>query len=208
VPGPPRPPVVFATARGASHEGTGSHATRAREPRRRGDRDGATRRAGESGRRRAAAPCGWGGPCAKTRAREEGRGRAQGREEGARRGGKGRKREIERERERERGGELTSGIRNRRSPSPNPRAPRGEEKERWRRGSCCAGELNERKEEKGGGVWGEAGRQGSAGQGRAKLGQAGPGWVASQVKISRHAQPLIGIQMRNKIRNETRRTRD
>jgi hypothetical protein len=58
------------------------------------------------------------------------------------------------------------------------------------------GKLNERKGEKGGGrAWGEGqGRQGRGGQGRAELGQAGPSWVASRVKIPRHAQPLIGIQ--------------
>jgi hypothetical protein len=37
---------------------------------------------------------------------------------------------------------------------------------------------------------------------------AGPGWVASRIKIPRHAQPLIRIQSRSEIRNETRRTRD
>jgi hypothetical protein len=37
---------------------------------------------------------------------------------------------------------------------------------------------------------------------------AGPGWVASRVKIPRHAQPQIGDQTRNEIRNETRQTHD
>jgi hypothetical protein len=51
---------------------------------------------------------------------------------------------------------------------------------------------------------GEVGRQGRAGEGRAELGQAGPGWVVSWVKIPRHAQPPIGIQSRSEILNETR----
>jgi hypothetical protein len=41
-------------------------------------------------------------------------------------------------------------------------------------------------------------------QGWAELGQAGPGWVASRVKIPRHAQPQIGNQSRNEIQNETK----
>jgi hypothetical protein len=49
------------------------------------------------------------------------------------------------------------------------------------------------------------------GRGRGARGawaRAGPSWVASWVKIPRHAQPMIGIQTRNEIRNETRQTRD
>jgi hypothetical protein len=143
----------------APHGGAGSQ----------GGREGSYLRARGPGRGHAAAL----GRRTGTRARGEGRGRVQGRqgatrrgEGGTRRGGKGRKKE------RERGGELTSGIQIRRSPSPNPRAPRGEERERWRRGSCCAGELNERKEEKGGDVHGERwGTRGAwARPGRARLG--------------------------------------
>jgi hypothetical protein len=66
------------------------------------------------------------------------------------------------------------------------------------------GKLNEGKGERGG-AWGEAG---ACGQGWAGLGRAGLGWVASRVEIPRHAQPLIRIQSRIKIRNEMRRTRD
>jgi hypothetical protein len=58
------------------------------------------------------------------------------------------------------------------------------------------------RETRGGGAHGEG--QGHAGQGQAELGQAGPAWVASWVKIPRHAQPLIGIQ----TGNETRQTHD
>jgi hypothetical protein len=72
------------------------------------------------------------------------------------------------------------------------------ERESWRRGGCCAGKFNERKEEKGEGAHGgEAGALGRAGQ-------SGPGWVASRGKNPRHTQPQIGIQLRNEIRNETR----
>jgi hypothetical protein len=46
------------------------------------------------------------------------------------------------------------------------------------------------------------------GSGQAGLGRAGPGWVASRAKIPQHAQPQIGNQTRNEIRNETRRTCD
>jgi hypothetical protein len=46
------------------------------------------------------------------------------------------------------------------------------------------------------------------GHGRVGQGRAGLGWVALRDKIPRHAQPLIGIQSRNEIRNETRQTRD
>jgi hypothetical protein len=89
----------------------------------------------------------------------------------------------ERGRGRERGAHL--GVQIRRSPSPKPRAQRG--RERWERGGCCAGKLNERKGEKGGGActWEGAGRQGRAGQGRAELGQAGLGRVAVQNPTTR-----------------------
>jgi hypothetical protein len=63
--------------------------------------------------------------------------------------------------------------------------------------------LNKGKGEKRGGTWGGAGRQGHAGQGRAGL-----GWAAPRDKNPRHAQPHIGIQSRNEIRNETKKTRD
>jgi hypothetical protein len=39
-------------------------------------------------------------------------------------------------------------------------------------------------------------------------GRAGLGWAAPWVKIPWHAQPQIGSQTRNEIRNETRQTRD
>jgi hypothetical protein len=62
--------------------------------------------------------------------------------------------------------------------------------------------MRERETRGGGAAWG---------RGRGAKGawaRAGPGWVALWVKIPRHAQPLIGIQTRNKNRNETRQTRD
>jgi hypothetical protein len=106
------------------------------------------------------------------------------------------------ERKEEGGGKSSPRVQIRRSPSPKPRVPRGRERERWRRGGCCAGKLNERKGEKGGGrTWGGVGARGA-------WARAGPSWVASRVKIPRHAQPLIGIQTRNEKRNETRQTRD
>jgi hypothetical protein len=58
-----------------------------------------------------------------------------------------------------RGGEAHLGVQIRRSLSPKPRAPRGE-RERWRRGGCCAGELNEGKRP------GEGGGRMGEGQGR------------------------------------------
>jgi hypothetical protein len=70
--------------------------------------------------------------------------------------------------------------------------------------------MRERKRREGH-TWGgdgASGAQAKAGWSWARSGQAGPGWVASRVKIPRHAQPLIGIQTRNKISNETRRTRN
>jgi hypothetical protein len=48
------------------------------------------------------------------------------------------------------GGELTTWIQIRRSTSPKPRAPRGRERDGGER-ELCTGELNERKETRGGG---------------------------------------------------------
>jgi hypothetical protein len=89
-------------------------------------------------------------------ARAWGRQRARAGRKTEKRGAQGGRREG-REEGRGRGKELTSGSKIRRSPSPKTRAPRGRERERWRRGGCCAGKLNERKGEKGGGprAWGE-----------------------------------------------------
>jgi hypothetical protein len=115
---------------------------------------------------------------------------------GRRRGHTGKKKgegegKRERERERERGGELTSGSKSGDHCLQNLGHHR--ERERWRRGGCCAGKSNERKGEKGGGAQGGgAVRRGRAGQ--SELGWVGLGWAASRVKISRHAQPQIGIQ--------------
>jgi hypothetical protein len=71
--------------------------------------------------------------------------------------------EGKREREREMGGELTSG-----SKSGDHRLQNlghHGERERWRRGGCCAGKSNERKGEKGGGTHGGgAGRRGRTGK--------------------------------------------
>jgi hypothetical protein len=67
-----------------------------------------------------------------TRVGEKGRARA-----GNRRGGWGRERRRE-----GRGGELTSGIQLRRSPSLKPRAPRERQREMGEREKgCCAGEI-------------------------------------------------------------------
>jgi hypothetical protein len=72
------------------------------------------------------------------------------------------------------------------------------------RGSCCAGELNEGKETRGGGRG--MGRGRAPGDARAKaepswaepgwagLDWVGLGWAAPRVKIPWHAQPQIGIQ--------------
>jgi hypothetical protein len=123
------------------------------------------------------------------RGRKKGRGRGRGEGEG-------------------RGGELTSWSKFGDHCLQNL-GHHGEERERWRRGGCCAGKLNERKEEKGeGGAHGEG--QGARGA-RARVGpswarpsRARPGWVASRVKIPRHAQPQIGNPLRNEIQNETK----
>jgi hypothetical protein len=88
-------------------------------------------------------------------------------------GGGGGGEEEEEEGERERRG-LTTGIQIRRLASPKPRAPRRRERG-GRERELCAGELNERKETKGGGAaWGGAGRQGRAGQGQAEPDRVGP----------------------------------
>jgi hypothetical protein len=88
------------------------------------------------------------------------------------RGGAREEEEEEGEEKRERGrgkGELTSG-----SKSGDHRLQNlghHGERERWRRGGCCARKSNERKG--GGAHGGGAGRRGRAGQSR----PAGPGWV-------------------------------
>jgi hypothetical protein len=46
------------------------------------------------------------------------------------------------------------------------------------------------------------------GRGRGARARAGPSWAAQREKNPRRAQPQIGIQSRNEIRNETRQTRD
>jgi hypothetical protein len=43
--------------------------------------------------------------------------------------------------------------------------------------------------------------------GRAGPGRVRPGWAAPRDKNPRHAQPQIGIQSRNEIRNETKQNR-
>jgi hypothetical protein len=96
----------------------------------------------------------------------------RGRATGRRRGRAGKKKgegEGKRERERERGGELTSGSKSCDHHLQNLR--HHGERERWRRGGCCAVKSNERKGEKGGGAHG-----GGAGR-RGRAGQSGPGWV-------------------------------
>jgi hypothetical protein len=103
-------------------------------------------------------------------ARGHGRGgaRGAGREatRGRRRGGEGE------ERGREGEGSSPRGSKLRRSPSPRPRAPRGERESRER--GCCSGEIKWEKETRGGGAYGEGtGARGA----RAELGRAGPGWV-------------------------------
>jgi hypothetical protein len=99
-------------------------------------------------------------------------------------------------------GELTSGSKSGDHRLQNLGHHRGE-RERWRRGGCYAGKLNEKKEEKGerGRAW-ERGRGARArGLERARLGRARSRRGA---KNPRNTQPPIGIRMRTKIRNETR----
>jgi hypothetical protein len=63
------------------------------------------------------------------------------------------------------------------------------------------------REARGGGVRMGEGRDWGArarGPERARMGRAGSGWVMSRDQNPRHAQPQIGIQSRNEIRDETR----
>jgi hypothetical protein len=99
--------------------------------------------------------------------------------------------EGEGKRERERGGELTLG-----SKSGDHRLQNlghHGERERWRRGGCCAGKSNERNGEKGGACMGEGqgveGARARAGQ----LGRAGSGWVPGRDRSPQHTRPQIGI---------------
>jgi hypothetical protein len=89
----------------------------------------------------------------------------------------------------ERGGELTS-----RSKSGDHRLQNlghnGEERD-GRERELCAGELNE-------------GKRGKGREGRGTRARVGPGWVASRVKIPRHAQPQVRNRSRNEIQNETK----
>jgi hypothetical protein len=88
---------------------------------------------------------------------------------GGRAGKKNGEGEEKRVREREMGGELTSGSKSSDHRHQNL-GHHGGERERWRRGSCCAGKSNERKGEKGGGTWGR-------GRARAIADQAGSRWA-------------------------------
>jgi hypothetical protein len=66
--------------------------------------------------------------------------------------------------------------------------------------------MGERKRREGARVWGEAGRQGRAGQGRAKLGQAGPtglGRVAGPNLTTRTTTDRNPNAKRNPQRDET-----
>jgi hypothetical protein len=129
-------------------------------PPRQGGAQGRARGGAGGPRRREAREPRTGAPGARARREEEW---------GTHREGKGRKREEE-------------GSSPRGSKSGDHRLQilgrHGEKRERWRRGSCCAEELNERKEEKGGGAHGEGmapgargPRPGGAGLGRARLGR-------------------------------------
>jgi hypothetical protein len=95
-----------------------------------------------------------------------------------------------------RGGELTSG-----SKSGDHRLQNlghHGEREGWRRGGCCAGKSNVRKEEKGGGAWGRGRVSGARGPERASwagLGRTGSGWVAGWDISPQHMRPQIGIQI-------------
>jgi hypothetical protein len=106
-------------------------------PHRRGEGAGAgSRRQGRRPPRRG----GQGRATARASRGEPHRGR-KGARVGERRGGRAQGREGEGEGERVgRGGELTSGIQLRRSPSPKPRATREIERDGRERG-CCAGEV-------------------------------------------------------------------
>jgi hypothetical protein len=128
-------------------------------------------------------------------------GRAQGAAGGARVGekkGRGRKRERE-----EKGGELTLGIKLRRSVSPKPRAPRERERDGRDRGRLLHGrnQMSQTDLGEGGTRIGWAGAPGARGPDR-----AGPGHTAD--RNPRHARQLNRVQSRTEIRNETRQTRD
>jgi hypothetical protein len=102
-------------------------------------------------------------------------------------------------RERGRGAHL--GVQIGRSPSPKPRAPWGE-RERWRRGGCCAGKSNERKGEKGGGAHGGRDRAtGARGPEWAGLGRAGSRRGAKTLDTHRHR---MGTKSRNETKQNTR----
>jgi hypothetical protein len=57
------------------------------------------------------------------------------------------------------------------------------------------------REPKGGGARAWGGGAGAPG----RMGQSGPGWVASRDKNPRHTQPQIGIKLRKEIQGETRK---
>jgi hypothetical protein len=123
------------------------------------------------------------------------RGRQDARGEGGR-GAQGRRKGRERGK-REREGELTSGIRNLAiTITESPRARGG--RERWMRGSCCAGKSNERKEERGGRTWGEGGAPGAC---RARLGR-----VAGQKPVAHTTMDRKPIVNQNP--SEAKRTSD
>jgi hypothetical protein len=107
---------------------------------------------------------------------------------------------IEREREREREGELTSG-----SKSGDHRLQNlghHGERERWRRGGCYAGKLNERKGEKGGGrAWGRG--RASEARGPERAGWAGLGRAGSRAGTEAHN--TREHRSESKSRNETER---
>jgi hypothetical protein len=125
----------------------------------------------------------------------------QGRARAGERGGRGR----EGEREEGRGG-AHLGIQLRRFLTPNPRAPRDGERERWgREVAAWEIQMRERREE------GAPGRVWAPGARRAGLGWVGSSWVGSSHFVDRnlrHARPSNGFQSRIEIRDGTRRTRN
>jgi hypothetical protein len=197
----PRAGAPWSRARGVAREGDGEprHRGQGATAPGPGGRNGATRRARGPGRGRVVALEGWGGVAPPRQGAGEGHAPRRGVGEGlrrrdreprvgtharegkggvARRGTRGRAqgREGEKEGERERG----EGSSPRGSKFGDHRLQilghHREKRERWRRGSWCAGELNERKEEKGGGARMGRGRAPGArgpGPGQARPGQAG-----------------------------------
>jgi hypothetical protein len=110
-------------------------------------------------------------------------GDGQGRVQGRRRGRAEKKKGEGRGRKRGRG-ELTSGFKSGDHCLQNL-GHHGGERERWRRGGCCAEKSNERKGEKGAGRMGRGRAPRARGPERAGLGRAGLGHTVGQNHAAR-----------------------